>query len=96
MSSWSKRGSPYCDGFVSNLTTDAGDRGGPAPRTRGVPKETYLGDRRRKHNNFIQLSDPLHELIHARPLDNVHIVEVTLNLYRNGKVGLVEKLERGR
>lgn len=81
-------------------------RVGQLPKTRGTSEEprrrfggcevdmTYLRDRSREHNYFVQLSHSLHELIHARSLYDVHIVVVTLYLYRNGEVGLVEKLER--
>lgn len=55
----------------------------------------YLGDGCCKDNNFIKLADSLHELINAWPLDDIDIVVVALNLYRDRKVGLMEDLITG-
>ena len=49
----------------------------------------YLGNRRCKHNNFIQFTHSLHESIYTRPLDDIDIMVLALNLDRNRKVGLV-------
>lgn len=48
-----------------------------------------LGDRGCKYNNFVQLSNPLHELVNPRSLDDVDVVVVALNLYRDGEIGLI-------
>lgn len=58
----------------------------------GHPGHTYLGDRSREDDDFIQLSYPLHELIYTRSLYDVHIVVVALYFYRNGEIGLVKNL----
>lgn len=59
-----------------------------------MAQSTDLGDGRREDNNFVQLAHPLHELIDARSLDNVNVVEITLNLYGNRKIGLMKNLIR--
>lgn len=48
-----------------------------------------LRDRGCEYNNFVQLSNPLHELINPRSLDDVDVVVVALNLYRDGEIGLI-------
>lgn len=66
----------------------------PGIQKGSAPVPAYLRNRSRKDDDFIQLPYSLHEFVHARPLDDVHIVVVTLDLYRNGEVGLMEKLGR--
>lgn len=48
-----------------------------------------LGDRSCEYNNFVQLSNPLHELVNPRSLNDVDVVVVALNLYRDGEIGLI-------
>lgn len=52
----------------------------------------YLRDRGCENNDFIKLANPLHELIHARSLDHVHIVVLPFDLHGNGEVGLSKDL----
>lgn len=59
----------------------------------GHQVKAYLRDGSGEDHNFIQLSYPLHELIHTRPLYDVDVVVIALNLHRNSEVGLMEKLE---
>lgn len=63
------------------------------PKFEGHERRTYLGYRRCKDNYFVQFTHPFHELIHARTLDNVHVMIVALNFNRNGKISLVEYLQ---
>jgi hypothetical protein len=52
----------------------------------------YLGYRRREDHDLIELANSLHELIDARPLDDIDIMVVALDFYRYCEVGLVEDL----
>ena len=61
-------------------------------RSNGFRVVTHLGDRSSKNDDFVELTDPLHELINARSFDNVDVVILTLNLDRYRKIGLVEYL----
>jgi hypothetical protein len=54
---------------------------------------TVLGDRRRKHNNFVKLSDSLHEGIYPGPFDYIDIVILSLDLDWYREVSLVEDFE---
>lgn len=56
---------------------------------------SYLGNRRSEDNDFIKLSNSLHELIHTRSFYDIDIVVVTLNLNRYREVGLVKNLLNG-
>ena len=56
--------------------------------------EAYLGDRSSKHNHFIELTNSLHELIHAWSLDHINVVKLALDLDRYREVGLVEYLTK--
>lgn len=51
--------------------------------------ETYLGDRGGKHDHLIKLANPLHELIHTRSFDHIHIVILAFDLHGNGEIGLM-------
>lgn len=53
----------------------------------------YLRHRSRKYHNFIELTNPLHELIHTRALDDVNVMKLTFDLDRYREVGLVQYLE---
>lgn len=57
-------------------------------------RENYFGNRCSKHDNLIQLADPLHKLIYAWTLDNVYVVVLAFDFDRDGKVGLMQYLER--
>jgi hypothetical protein len=50
---------------------------------------TYLGNRGGKDNNFIQLANPLHELVDTWSLDDIYVVVLAFNLDGDGEVGLV-------
>jgi hypothetical protein len=52
----------------------------------------YLRDGSCKDHNLVQLADPLHKLINARPLDHIDIVVLSLDLYRYGEIGLGQNL----
>lgn len=56
-------------------------------RERG--EEANLRDRSCEYNNFVQLSNPLHELVNPRSLNDVDVVVVALDLYRDGEIGLM-------
>lgn len=57
-------------------------------------EKTNLGDRSCEYNNFVQLSNPLHELVNPRSFDDIDIVIVALDLYRDGEIGLMQYLFR--
>lgn len=57
---------------------------------------TYLRNRRREHDYFIQLANSLHEFINTGPLDDVNIVVVALNLNRDREIGLMKDLRQGQ
>jgi hypothetical protein len=59
---------------------------------RGYIVGAYLGNRGGEDNNFIQLADPLHELVDTGSLDNIYVVILAFNLDGDGKVGLVQDL----
>ena len=52
----------------------------------------YLGDGGCKDYDLVQLTHSLHELVHARSLDDIYIVVVTLNLHWYCEVCLVKYL----
>lgn len=52
----------------------------------------YFGDGGSKDNYFVKLAHALHELVHARPLDDVHIVVVALDFHRYRKISLMQYL----
>lgn len=54
---------------------------------------TDLRHRGRKHNDFIEFTNSLHELIDTRALDHIDIVIVTLNLDWDREISLVQNLE---
>lgn len=54
--------------------------------------KTHLRDRRCEHYNLVQLANSLHELIDAWSLYHIDVVVVTLNLDRDGEVGLMQNL----
>ena len=53
---------------------------------------TYLGYRRREDHHLVELANSLHELVDARPLDDIDIMVVALDLHRYCEVGLVKDL----
>jgi hypothetical protein len=53
---------------------------------------TYLGDRCREDDNFIQLAYPLHKLVDARSFDDIYVVVLALNLDWDSEVGLMQNL----
>jgi hypothetical protein len=53
---------------------------------------TYLGDGCSKDNNFIKLTNALHELIHAWSLDDVNVVVLAFYFNGNGEVCLMQDL----
>ena len=52
----------------------------------------YLRYRSCKYYHLVKLSHSLHELINTRPLDDVDIMELALNLDWYCKVGLMKNL----
>lgn len=80
MSSWSKRGSPYCNQVRAIVLHEK--------------NSTDLGDGSGKHDNFVEFTNTLHELVHAWPLDDINIVVCPFNLDWNGEVCLMEDLNR--
>lgn len=52
-----------------------------------------LADGRGKDDNFIELTNTLHELINARSLNDVHVVVGSFDFDRDGEVGLMEELQ---
>lgn len=52
-----------------------------------------LGQRRSEHNRFKLRSKTLQELVHARPLKDVDVVYLVINLYGNNKVGVGYRLK---
>ncbi len=52
----------------------------------------YLGNRSGKDDNFIKFAYALHELIHARSLDHVDIMILSLDLDGNSEIRLVQNL----
>lgn len=64
-----------------------------APKRGLVKSSTHLGYGGREHNHLIQLSNTLHELIHAWPFDHINIVILAFNLHGNREVGTLENLQ---
>lgn len=60
-----------------------------------VHVRAYLGYGGREDNNFVELSNSLHELIDTWPLYYVDVVIVALDFHGDGKVGLVKYLRTG-
>jgi len=54
----------------------------------------YLAQTRSKNHNLIQLSHLLEEIIDTRAFDNVNIMPVILNLYRDDIIRVLDRLRR--
>lgn len=52
----------------------------------------YLRDRSRENNHFIEFSNPTHELVNTRALDDIDVVVLIFNLDWDREVCLVENL----
>lgn len=50
---------------------------------------SYLRHGCGEDDNFVQLTNALHELIHARPFDDIDIMKLAFDLDRNREIGLV-------
>lgn len=57
-------------------------------------RSAYLGDRGGKDHHLIQLTNALHELVDAGPLDDIDIMVLSLDLYGDSEVGLMQYLEK--
>lgn len=55
-----------------------------------------LADRRGKDDNFVELTDALHELINTRAFDDVDIMVRPFNFDRDSEIGLMEELNEVR
>jgi hypothetical protein len=55
---------------------------------------TILGYRCGENDNLVQFAHSLHELVHARPLDNIDVMVLTFNFNGNREIGLVKNLEQ--
>lgn len=53
---------------------------------------TVLGNRCGKHHHFIKLANPLHELVHAGPLDHIDVVVLSLDLDWDGEISAFQDL----
>lgn len=56
-------------------------------------KRTDLGNRSSEYDNFVQLTNPFHELVNPGTLDHINIMVLTLNLNGNGEIGTFKNLE---
>jgi hypothetical protein len=63
-------------------------------RYRAERVSTYLGHGRSEDDDFVEFANPLHELVHARTLDDIDVVIVALDLHGYCEIGLVENLLR--
>ena len=52
----------------------------------------YLGNGSSKYYNFVEFPNTLHELIDTRPLDDVDVMELALDLHGYSEISLVEYL----
>lgn len=57
-----------------------------------LERPIYLRNRGCEDYNLIEFTNPLHELIYSRPLYDVDIMELALDLNRYCEVGLVKYL----
>lgn len=53
---------------------------------------TNLAQTSSEHDDFVDFAHPLEEIVHARSLDDVHIMPVVLNLNGNDIVRLLYRL----
>jgi hypothetical protein len=58
----------------------------------GILDSPYLRNTGSENNNFIKLSDSLHELVDPRSFYHIYVVILALYFYWYGKVGLMENL----
>lgn len=60
---------------------------------RGGKHWIYLRHRGGENYDFIQFADAAHELVDARALDDIDIVELTFDFNRYGEVSLMKDLD---
>ena len=81
MSSWSNKGSPYCESLVLVWA-------------QLYPALTDLRNRGSENDNFIKFSNSLHELIDTGSFNDIDIVIVALDLNRYCEICLMQYLEQ--
>lgn len=80
MSNWSRSGSPYWRDVSSS-------------KTRKRLGDAYLGDGGSEDDYLVELAHPFHKGIDTRALDDVHVVILSFDFYRDGEICLVQNLE---
>ena len=63
-----------------------------AREEKGRQNQTNLGHGGGKDDDLIQLADPPHKLVDARPLDDIDVVISSFNFHWNCKVCLIQQL----